>query len=658
LLGRRAFAIYRTPADTWQLIPEIATTVRTEGLHVDLTAAWEVLRAKDPLTKATLLELCPRLPRDVVDNLHPEGDQEVTPIMLAAVEFLCCPASEEASERGEATIEKLNLFFTNLLIVEEGTSVSVATLEKGIGMLFQLKHTDAEDGAQDSTLVPILTVAKIVAEALGPEAENGEAVQLIQLLEWARSGSTVIADLERLLPTPEVLADNPPESTWTIAPVVDFEKIKVSEPIVELDGDEMARIMWQMIKEKLIFPFLDMDIDYYDLSITYRDETEDQVVREAVKAIKKHTVAVKCPTILPDQARVLEFNLRKQWPSAGLALRESFAGTLFSMPIVIPRIPRAIPGWNEPIVVAKCSQSELLPAAQHTFEQPGALKIVFNPEAGDEDDSVEIPVPPLASPGALMITSISKDAVERFAKACFEFALISHLPLYISSMSPVLDQYDGLLVSVFHSLYQEKYKKIFEERGLYYQHVPMDDMVAKAVQSSGGFVWACKRHDADVQSALVSQGFGGPWMMTSVTTCPAGRTVLVEASHGTVTKHFRVRSRREETFTNPLACLFTWSRGLAHRARLSENQELALFCKLLEEAALTTVERGNMSKDLAALMYGDREAEEKSLTTEDILDAVATELRRLISRGPLAVRAPQQEGEQPARLSPPSTDAP
>lgn len=458
-----------------------------------------------------------------------------------------------------------------------------------------------------------------------------------QYLSWVHGGGDLVQELGQQfaegLP-PSSFAPPEPHSgsceAWLLPAKVQFEKIRVENPVVELDGDEMPRIMWQMIKERLIFPFLDMDIDYYDLSITYRDETEDQVTRDAAKAIKRHNVGIKCAAITPDNARMLEFGLQDMWQSPSLTLRSVLQGNIFRAPIMLSGIPRPIPGWDRPIVVGRHLCGDQYEASQAHVEGTGAVKLALELEDGPYS---ELDVHAFTSPGGVVLGMYNtKESVESYARCCFEYALAHGLPVYFSTKNNILKEYDGMFQEVFSAVYHAHYKKVFEEKGLWYQHRLVDDVAAKAIRSHGGFVWACKNYDGDIMSDWVAQGFGGDHLMVSTLICPDGRTMLTESAHGTVTRHYRAHQRGENTSTNPLASIFAWTRGLAHRARLDNNIRLAEFCAALEEACVTCVSRGQISLDLALLVHGEQVTPDHWLRTEDLFNAFASELRLALQR--------------------------
>jgi len=392
----------------------------------------------------------------------------------------------------------------------------------------------------------------------------------------------------------------------------------------------MARIMWYMIKEKLIFPFLDMDIDYYDLSITYRDETDDQVTTEAAAAIQKCKVGIKCSTITPDSARVLEFNLQQLWKRPSGTIRRILDGTVFNVPIVMKNIPWYIQNWKKPVVLARHAHADQYNASELVADGPGTFKLIFTPDDDREAQEVTAYTFKSLAGGVMLGMYNTRESIEHFAQSCFEFSLSEGLPLYLSTKNTVMKAYDGLFIDVFHHIYQTSFKKVFEERGLWYQHRLVDDMVGCALRSTGGFVWATKNYDGDVLSSLVAQGCGSPGLVTSVLLSPDGGTLVAEAAHGTVTRHYRAHQRGEKMSTNPMALIFAWTRGLAHRAKLDGNERLSHFSRALEEACISCVESGRMSRDLAVCVHGDGASQ--WLLTEELLDTFANELRIVLSK--------------------------
>ena len=396
-----------------------------------------------------------------------------------------------------------------------------------------------------------------------------------------------------------------------------MDKIKVANPVVELDGDEMTRIIWRWIKDSLILPYLDIDLAYYDLGMENRDETDDQVTVDAAEAIKKHGVGVKCATITPDETRVEEFGLKKMWRSPNGTIRNILGGTVFREPIVCSNIPRLVPGWTKPIVIGRHAFGDQYRATDFVVPGRGKLTVRFEPEGGG--DATEHEVFNFPGGGIAMTMYNLDDSIRDFAHACMKFALERGWPLYMSTKNTILKAYDGRFKDLFQEVFDAEYKAEFDTAGLIYEHRLIDDMVAAAMKWEGGYVWACKNYDGDVQSDTVAQGFGSLGLMTSVLLTPDGNTVEAEAAHGTVTRHYRAYQRGEETSTNPIASIFAWTRGLSHRAKLDDNDALARFAETLERVCVATVEGGEMTKDLALLVPGDA----KWLNSKDFLEAIA-----------------------------------
>ncbi len=397
-------------------------------------------------------------------------------------------------------------------------------------------------------------------------------------------------------------------------------KIKVDNPIVEIDGDEMTRIIWAMIKERLILPHLDIDLKYFDLSIENRDATEDQVTVDAANAIKKYGVGVKCATITPDEKRVEEFNLKKMWKSPNGTIRNILDGTVFREPIICKNVPRYVPGWTQPIVIGRHAFGDQYKATD--FKVPGAGKLTMTYQPADGGPAQNFEVFDFKGPGIAMGMYNVDESIEGFARACFNYALARNYPLYMSTKNTILKQYDGKFIEIFQRVYDQSFKSEFEARKLWYEHRLIDDMVAFAIKSDGAFVWACKNYDGDVQSDVVAQGFGSLGLMTSVLLTPDGKCVEAEAAHGTVTRHYRQWQKGEKTSTNPIASIFAWTRGLQYRGQFDKNQRVIDFAQELETACIETVENGYMTKDLA-LLVGEKQA---WLTTEDFMDKVAQQL--------------------------------
>ncbi|WP_284177343.1 NADP-dependent isocitrate dehydrogenase [Rhabdaerophilum sp. SD176] len=400
-----------------------------------------------------------------------------------------------------------------------------------------------------------------------------------------------------------------------------MKKIKVANPVVEMDGDEMTRIIWAFIKEKLIHPYLDIDLKYYDLSVENRDATNDQVTIDSAEATKKYGVAVKCATITPDEARVKEFNLKEMWKSPNGTIRNILGGTIFREPIICKNVPRLVPGWTQPIVVGRHAYGDQYRATDFKFPGKGTLSIRF---VGEDGQVIEKEV--FKAPGAGISLSMYNldESIRDFARASFSYGLLRNYPVYLSTKNTILKVYDGRFKDIFQEVFDAEYAAQFKEKGLIYEHRLIDDMVASALKWSGGYVWACKNYDGDVQSDVVAQGFGSLGLMTSVLMTPDGKVVEAEAAHGTVTRHYREHQKGKETSTNSIASIFAWTRGLAHRAKLDGNEDLAKFSKTLEKVCVDTVEAGHMTKDLALLVGADQ----KWLSTSGFLDKVDENLKK------------------------------
>ncbi|THF52196.1 NADP-dependent isocitrate dehydrogenase [Allorhizobium terrae] len=403
-----------------------------------------------------------------------------------------------------------------------------------------------------------------------------------------------------------------------------MQKIKVANPVVDLDGDEMTRIIWQFIKEKLILPYLDLDIEYYDLSVENRDATNDQVTVDAAHAIKKHGVGIKCATITPDEARVKEFNLKEMWKSPNGTIRNILGGVIFREPIICKNVPRLVPGWTQPIVVGRHAFGDQYKATDFKFPGKGKLSIKF---VGEDGQVIEKDVFDAPSSGVAMAMYNLDESIRDFARASMNYGLMRKWPVYLSTKNTILKAYDGRFKDLFEEVYQAEFKAKFEEIGITYEHRLIDDMVASALKWSGGYVWACKNYDGDVQSDTVAQGFGSLGLMTSVLLSPDGRTVEAEAAHGTVTRHYRQHQKGQETSTNSIASIFAWTRGLAHRAKLDDNSDLAKFALTLEKVCVDTVEAGFMTKDLALLIGPDQ----PWLSTTAFLDKVDENLKKAMA---------------------------
>ena len=401
-------------------------------------------------------------------------------------------------------------------------------------------------------------------------------------------------------------------------------KIKVQNPVVDIDGDEMTRIIWKLIKDKLIFPYLDLELDYFDLSVQKRDETNDQITIDAAEATRKHGVAVKCATITPDEARVKEFGLKQMWKSPNGTIRNILGGVIFREPIICKNVPRLVPGWTKPIIIGRHAYGDQYRATDFLVPGKGKLTLTWQGENGEKIEREVFDFP--GSGVAMAMFNLDK-SIRDFAHASFRFALGRNYPLYLSTKNTIVKAYDGRFKDIFQEIYETEFKDQFAAAGLTYEHRLIDDMVAASLKWSGGYVWACKNYDGDVQSDTVAQGYGSLGLMTSVLMTPDGRTVEAEAAHGTVTRHFRQHERGEQTSTNSVASIYAWTRGLAHRAKLDDNAELARFAATLEKVTVDTVESGSMTKDLA-LLVGDRQA---WLTTEGFLDKVAENLEKALA---------------------------
>lgn len=397
-------------------------------------------------------------------------------------------------------------------------------------------------------------------------------------------------------------------------------KVKVDNPIVELDGDEMTRIIWQMIKDKLITPFLDIDLRYFDLGIQSRDDTSDQITVDAAEAIRDVGVGVKCATITPDEARVEEFGLKKMWRSPNGTIRNILGGVIFREPIICTNVPRLVPGWTQPIVVGRHAFGDQYRATDFRVPGPGKLTVTFTPENGGEAITHE--VHEFAGSGVALSMYNTDESIRDFARASMNYGLLRNYPVYLSTKNTILKAYDGRFKDIFAEVFEAEFQQKFADAGITYEHRLIDDMVAAALKWSGGFVWACKNYDGDVQSDTVAQGFGSLGLMTSVLLTPDGSTVLAEAAHGTVTRHYRQHQEGKSTSTNSTASIFAWARALGHRAKLDSNEPLAKFAEALEQATVGAIESGGMTKDLALLVGPDA----KWLTTEAFIDAVAAKL--------------------------------
>ena len=403
-----------------------------------------------------------------------------------------------------------------------------------------------------------------------------------------------------------------------------MEKILVNNPVVELDGDEMTRIIWQLIKDELILPWLDIELKYYDLSVQSRDNTDDQITIDAAEAIKKYRVGVKCATITPDEARVDEFKLKKMWRSPNGTIRNILGGTVFRQPIIIKNIPRYVPTWTKPIVIGRHAFGDQYRATDFVVPGPGKLKLVFEPENGE---TITKDVFDFKDKGCALSMYNLEESIEGFARACFNYGLNLGWPVYMSTKNTILKAYDGLFKDTFEKIFLKEFKDKFDEKDIIYEHRLIDDMVACAMKWEGGFVWACKNYDGDVQSDTIAQGFGSLGLMTSVLMTPDGNAIEAEAAHGTVTRHYRQYQKGKETSTNPIASIFAWSQGLSYRASFDKNEDLKKFSTDLENACIKTVEEGFMTKDLALLVGMNQ----KWMETKEFINKIADTLKSLRS---------------------------
>jgi len=408
-----------------------------------------------------------------------------------------------------------------------------------------------------------------------------------------------------------------------------MKKIKVNNPVVEIDGDEMTKIIWQMIKDKLILPYLDIDLKYYDLGIEKRDETNDQITIDSANAIKKYGVGIKCATITPDEARVKEFDLKKMWRSPNGTIRNIIGGTVFREPIIMKNVPRLVPGWEKPIMIGRHAFGDQYKATDFVTKGKGKLTLTFTPEDGGDIISHE--VYNFEDDGVAMAMYNIDSSIRGFARSCMNMALSKKWPLFLSTKNTILKAYDGRFKDIFQEIFDNEFKNKFEAAGISYEHRLIDDMVAAALKWNGGFVWACKNYDGDVQSDTLAQGFGSLGLMTSTLVTPDGKTMEAEAAHGTVTRHYRMHQQGKATSTNPIASIFAWTRGLAFRGKLDDNQALIDFAHSLEEICIETVESGKMTKDLALLIHGKDLNENHYLTTEQFLDALDINLQAKLS---------------------------
>ncbi|MCB0318319.1 MAG: NADP-dependent isocitrate dehydrogenase [Bdellovibrionales bacterium] len=403
-----------------------------------------------------------------------------------------------------------------------------------------------------------------------------------------------------------------------------MNKIKVSNPVVELDGDEMTRIIWQMIKDKLILPYLEIDLKYYDLSIQSRDATQDQITVDAANAIKQYGVGIKCATITPDEARVEEFKLKKMWKSPNGTIRNIIGGTVFREAIICKNVPRLVPGWKKPIIIGRHAFGDQYKATDFVVPGPGKLTLTFTPDSGDK---IEYEVFKFPGSGVAMGMYNLDDSIASFARSCLNYGIQKKQPVYLSTKNTILKAYDGRFKDIFQEIYEQEFKAEFDKLGIWYEHRLIDDMVAFAMKTEGGFVWACKNYDGDVQSDTVAQGFGSLGLMTSVLMTEDGKTIEAEAAHGTVTRHYRRHQKGEETSTNPIASIFAWTQGLKYRGKFDANEELVRFSETLEKVCIDTVESGKMTKDLALCVHGSNAERGTYLSTEEFMDALQDGMR-------------------------------
>lgn len=410
-------------------------------------------------------------------------------------------------------------------------------------------------------------------------------------------------------------------------------KIRVANPVVELDGDEMTRIIWKWIKDKLVMPFVDLDVKYYDLGIQHRDKTGDKITIEAAEAIKKYNVGIKCATITPDEGRVKEFGLKQMWKSPNGTIRNILDGTIFRAPILCSNVPKLVPGWTKEIHIGRHGFGDQYRATDMVVKKGGKFEMVYTPAVGEPVRETVYEFKD--SDGVLLGMYNTDKSINGFAKACFTYALDRRLPLYLSTKNTILKKYDGKFKDVFQQMYEKEYVGKFKAAGIFYEHRLIDDMVAYCIKSSGGFVWACKNYDGDVQSDIVAQGYGSLGLMTSVLVSPDGKTIEAEAAHGTVTRHYREHQKGKKTSTNPIASIFAWTRGLAHRAQLDQNTDLAKFCATLERVCIDTVESGKMTKDLALCIHGDKMKDSDYMHTEEFIDLIAANLKRELNKSKL-----------------------
>jgi len=405
----------------------------------------------------------------------------------------------------------------------------------------------------------------------------------------------------------------------------------VKNPVVELDGDEMTRILWAMIKKELIHPYLNLDIKYYDLGMEYRDKTDDKVTVDAAKAIQQYNVGIKCATITPDEARVKEFKLKEMWKSPNGTIRNILGGTVFREPILTKNIPRLVPGWTQPIVIGRHAYGDQYRATDFVVDEPGKFEITFTPTSGGPKKNFHVFDYPAAG-GCGMGMYNTTESITGFAHSCFQYSMSKKWPLYLSTKNTILKKYDGRFKDIFQDIYEKNYEAKYKELGIWYEHRLIDDMVAFVLKSSGGMVWACKNYDGDVQSDIIAQGYGSLGLMTSVLVTPDGKTVEAEAAHGTVTRHYREHQKGKETSTNPIASIFAWTRGLEHRAKLDNTPELLKFCTSLEQVCVETIEAGKMTKDLAICIHGNNVKREHYQNSEEFLKEISKNLKAKLEK--------------------------
>eukprot|EP00494_Astrolonche_serrata_P029922 UN30189 len=404
-------------------------------------------------------------------------------------------------------------------------------------------------------------------------------------------------------------------------------RIKVKGTCVEMDGDEMTRVIWKLIKDELILPFVDVNLDYYDLSVEYRDKTNDQVTIDCAKAIQKHNVGIKCATITPDEQRVEEFNLKEMWRSPNGTIRNILNGTVFREPIICSNVPRLVPGWTRPIVCGRHAFGDQYRATDFVTKKAGRLEMKFIPADGSDATTWNVYEQFPKDGGVGMCMYNTRESIEGFAHSSLQYGLLKGWPVFLSTKNTIMKKYDGLFKDIFEEIYEKDYKKAFGEKDIYYEHRLIDDMVAQVLKSNGGFVWACKNYDGDVQSDILAQGYGSLGLMTSVLMTPDGKTVEAEAAHGTVTRHWRFWQEGKETSTNPIASIFAWTRGLIHRAKLDGNSELEAFCNKLEEVCIKSIENGQMTKDLALCIHGKNLKREHYIETVEYMKTLGKNIK-------------------------------